>query len=112
MEKILQYKAKPHRDYPFRWGEFERYQKYLQGLARTTPAVHFPKAVVQSDVRALKGKTLKSYEDMLDAAFCAYIAYYAWAHPEKCRVLGSMKEGYIMTPVFAHMYEQTKLAKR
>jgi len=58
------------------------------------------------DVTNVKGQRLKDYEDMLDSIFCAYIAYYAWANPHKCTVLGTAKDGYILTPIFNFMKEQ------
>jgi predicted RNase H-like nuclease len=56
---------------------------------------------LKTDVRALRGKALKRYEDLLDAVFCAYIAFYYWYEPETCMVIGDLDDGYIVTPVFA-----------
>lgn len=107
LDKILKYKNKPKRNYESRWGEFIKYQDYLKELK---PKVIMPKELIKMDVKTLKGKALKNYEDVLDAVFCAYISYYTWLNPEKCAVLGSMKEGYILTPIFDHMKEQLKTA--
>jgi len=107
LDKILQYKAKPKRDYEFRWAEFEKYQKHLSNL----PGLTLPRAIIGQNVRQLKGKALKNYEDRLDSILCAYISYYAWINPDKCAVLGNMKKGYIMTPIFEHMGEQLKSLK-
>jgi predicted RNase H-like nuclease len=91
---ILKYKAKPNRTYEERYKAFARYQSLLRRL----PDIEIPKEILGRDVKGLKASTLKEYEDVLDAIFCAYIAYYAWKHPKRCAVLGSMREGYILTP--------------
>jgi len=108
LNKILKYKAKPKRDYKFRWNEFRLYQKYLKKLEKAKPVLSLPEKITEKDVKELKGKALKDYEDLLDAIFCAYIAYYYWYNPENCEILGDMKEGYILTPVFSFMKEQLK----
>ncbi|HLC72468.1 MAG TPA: DUF429 domain-containing protein [Candidatus Nanoarchaeia archaeon] len=108
LKKILQYKSKPKRDHVFLCGMFNQYQKHLRALKKSTPAFHVPEIMLRQDVTKIKGKALKRYEDKLDAIFCAYISYYAWSQPEKCAVLGSMEEGYILTPIFDHMKEQLR----
>ncbi len=109
LDKILRYKAKPKRDYKFRYIEFKKYQKHLKNLEKARPSLYLTKEIINKNVEKLKGKKLKNYEDMLDAVFCAYIAYYSWFNPEKCAVLGSMKGGYILTPVFDNMNNQSKI---
>ena len=98
LDKILQYKNKPNRDYPFRYNEFKKYKTYLENLKN--PELILPNEIININVEELKAKKLKNYEDILDSIFCAYIAYYSWVNPERCSVLGNMKQGYIMTPVF------------
>jgi predicted RNase H-like nuclease len=94
LDKILKYKAKPNRSYEYRWKQFRTYYKHLSNLIAMPERMRFSR---------LRGNALKKYEDKLDAVFCAYIAYYCWKHPERCAVLGNMKQGYIMTPVFEDM---------
>ncbi|MBN2566719.1 DUF429 domain-containing protein [Candidatus Woesearchaeota archaeon] len=106
LPRILQYKAKPKRDYASRYREFGRYQKHLAALRRSTPSLVLPDTIINKKVEGMKGRALKRYEDLLDAVFCAYIACYAWAHPERCAVLGNLREGYIMTPVFGKKGER------
>jgi predicted RNase H-like nuclease len=106
LSKILQYKAKPKRNYNFRYIEFRKYQSYLKNLEHAKPGLILPDEIVKKDVKKLRAKALKNYEDLLDAVFCAYIAYYCWANPDKCMVLGDMKEGYILTPIFDFMKKQ------
>lgn len=103
LDRILRYKAKPKKNYEFRWKEFERYQNHLKNLERKNPKLLLSNEIVRKNVRALKGNALKEYEDLLDSIFCAYIAYYSWLKPENCQVLGNMKQGYILTPVFDSM---------
>lgn len=111
LNKILQYKSKPKRDHAFLCGMFKQYQKHLQNLKKATPALTIPESLLKKDLSKIKGKQLKKYEDTLDAIFCAYIAYYSWTQPDKCAVFGSMKEGYILTPVFEHMKEQLRMTQ-
>jgi predicted RNase H-like nuclease len=106
LDRIIRYKAKPKRDYTFRWKEFKKYQNHLRNLEKAKPSLFLPKDIYK-DVRKLRAKRLKNYEDMLDAIFCAYIAYYFWANPGKCSVLGDMRKGYILTPVFDSMKNST-----
>ena len=108
LNKILQYKSKPNRDHAFLVSMFKKYQDYLGNLKAGNPKLKIPEEVLKVDTEKLKGKHLKSYEDKLDAIFCAYIAYYSWCCPDKCAVLGSMEEGYILTPVFEGMKQQLK----
>jgi len=108
LSRVLKYKAKPKRDYRFRWSEFRSYQKHLKNLERAKPALFLPEEITEKDVGKMKGRALKDYEDLLDAIFCAYIAYYCWYKPENCEILGDMREGYILTPVFGFMKEQLK----
>ena len=105
LDRILRYKAKPKRDYEFRWKEFERYKMCLKNLEGADPGLILPKDIYETDVRMLKGRALKNYEDMLDSVFCAYIAYYSWVNPDRCAVLGNLEDGYIYTPVFDEMKE-------
>jgi predicted RNase H-like nuclease len=106
LDKILQYKAKPKRDYEFRRKEFKKYQSRLKGLQDANPSLTLPKEILFKNLNNLKAQGLKGYEDVLDAIFCAYIAYYNWCFPEKCAVLGDMERGYISTPVFSRMKTQ------
>ena len=51
------------------------------------------------DVESLRGRTLKQYEDRLDALFCAYLALYYWTWgAERNEMMGDMKTGYIVNP--------------
>jgi predicted RNase H-like nuclease len=98
LKEILKYKPKRNRPYHLRWQEFETYQSCLKSLENRKPSLNLPHDIINTNVRALKGKALKQYEDLLDAIFCAYIAYYYWSNPGKCLVIGDLNDGYIVTP--------------
>lgn len=106
MDRILRYKAKPGRDYAERYSAFRDYQKHLAKLSNADPALSLPKSITKAKVDELKAQKLKDYEDEIDAVFCAYIAYYAWEHPNRCAVLGNIDEGYILTPITDAMRRQ------
>lgn len=105
LEKTLKYKARAGRTYEARWAEFERYQRYLRALRKATPALKgTKKLLVETDVRSLKGKALKEYEDTLDALSCAYIVSYLWHHgPGRARAYGTLRDGHIIVPITKEM---------
>lgn len=107
LDRVIPYKAKPKRTYEDLWRAFGVYQRHLRDLKGAQLPLELPESIIERDVTGLKGKALKEFEDTLDAIFCAYLAAYAWKFPDRCRVLGSLKEGYILTPVFPE--SQTKL---
>jgi|SRR3989344_7397741 len=98
LSTVIPYKSKPKRDYKSRYKAFKQYQNYLKNLN-----IKNSSEIILQDITKLRAQKLKDYEDQLDAIFCAYLSYYAWLYPEKCEVLGNMKEGYILTPVFDFM---------
>ncbi|MDK2947080.1 MAG: hypothetical protein PWQ63_240 [Methanolobus sp.] len=98
LDKILQYKQKSNRSYETRWDSFQTYQSKMKTLEGLKPSPVLSE-VLDKDVNGLIGNELKNYEDILDAVFCSYLAYYTWANPEKCHVFGNMNEGYICTPI-------------
>jgi len=53
--------------------------------------------LLREDPRGLRGSTLKSLEDRLDALLCAYMAFYfrTWGET-RCEVIGNHTEGYII----------------
>jgi predicted RNase H-like nuclease len=98
LDKTLKYKARPGRSYEQRYREFRRYQELLSSLAKAKPPLHIPEEILGVKVDKLRGKALKRYEDLLDAVTCAYVASYCWHHGS-CAVIGSVAEGYILTPL-------------
>jgi predicted RNase H-like nuclease len=100
LDHILRYKSKPNRASGFRVKEFAKYEALLKGLSKADPRLEVGDGLLLGrKLGGLSHVAMKRHEDTLDAVFCAYTAYYYWAHPEKCAVLGDMKNGYIVTPV-------------
>lgn len=51
------------------------------------------------DVEELAGRALKHYEDSLDAAFCAYLAFHCWLWGDaRNEMFGDLEAGYIVVP--------------
>jgi predicted RNase H-like nuclease len=98
LSKTLKYKARPGRSYEQRYHEFRRYQELLSSLGRAKPPLRVPEEILEVEVERLRGRALKRYEDLLDAITCAYVASYCWHHGS-CAVIGSVAEGYILTPM-------------
>lgn len=111
LNRIIRYKAKPNREYEDRYAAFREYQKHMAALAKADLPISLPKELTKQKMEELKAQSLKDYEDKLDGVFCAYIAYYAWANPTMCAVLGSLDEGYILTPITDSMRRQLEAPK-
>jgi len=94
LEEIIKYKSKKGRDREFINRELGRYRELLLSLKDSNP----PMFISESVLEKVEKHGRKDTEDMLDAIMCSYIAYYCWYNPERCRVLGNMEEGYILTP--------------
>ncbi len=51
------------------------------------------------NLRAVRGKRLKSYEDILDSLISAYVGFYHWYWgAEKSEIIGNLQTGYIVNP--------------
>lgn len=99
LDRTLQYKPRPHRTLESRRGELARLRELLRGLDSRVPAALMDKQVMNRAMESLAGSALKRYEDLLDAALCAYIAYYAWYWgPAGYQVYGDTTCGYILVP--------------
>jgi predicted RNase H-like nuclease len=110
VQRTFKYKARPNRSVDSRRRELARLRTYLIGLEGHEPAMISPHAVADRDLGALRGAALKRYEDLLDAAVCAYIAYYAWYWgPQGYQVYGDTTQGYILVPMTKWMRQ--RLAK-
>jgi predicted RNase H-like nuclease len=74
----------------------------LIALSTATPALASNNALgrlLHSDIDRLTGAALKSYEDGLDAVFCAYLGYHFWYwRGERTEVFGDVRSGYILNP--------------
>jgi len=104
LHKTIKYKARPNRDHAFRCQELERLRRGLIALQQAEPALHLPPEITQVDVPSLQGGAFKRYEDRLDGAVCAYIAYHAWYWgPQGYEVYAGdppdPSKGYILVPM-------------
>lgn len=100
LEETLKYKARRRRSMDFRRSELARLQSYLVSLHQCEPAMLIPVDVAGRDICALYGSAFKHHEDLLDAAVCAYVAYYAWYWgPPGYQVYGDTTQGYILVPM-------------
>lgn len=104
LPSVLRYKAKPGRDVALLRTELLRLLAFLEDLdAGEVPLrVHdcaawrqVRRSVEVSAAKAALGRV----EDSIDAVVCAYIARLADACPGRVRVLGTVSDGYILTPV-------------
>ncbi len=102
LQRTLKYKArsKRKRSLAYRLAEWQCYQQQLCNLAQANPALTGHESFVTADVSAMRECDRKEYEDQVDALFCAYIGLYAYRWGmARCRVFGTLDEGYIFTPV-------------
>jgi len=100
LETTLKYKARRNRSLDFRRSELTRLRDCLIDLQQHEPAMSMPTRVANRHIDVLKGVGFKRYEDLLDAATCAYIAYYAWYWgPTGYQVYGDTTRGYILVPM-------------
>ncbi len=103
LPRILEYKARgAGRPLAYRWREFGRYQRLLGRLASMDPPMRVDRVWTRTSVRGRRGRALKEFEDALDAITSAYVAAYFWRWgTRRCSILGSLKDGYIVTPMDA-----------
>ncbi|MEO5833360.1 MAG: DUF429 domain-containing protein [Nakamurella sp.] len=111
LETILRYKARPGRDLDFRRAEMLRLIRGLEELADASVPLRVtttPQWAVVSDlvVNAATKAALSRVEDSIDAVVCAYVGLHAWRRPERTAVIGSVREGCIVTPVASAMAER------
>ncbi len=100
LRKTLKYKPRKGRGYEVRLRAFRELERHLRGLSRSRPAMTGIDPFVERDLRGLRGRRLKAYEDRLDAILCAYIAAYYWTWgTQRNAVVGSLEGGYIVTPM-------------
>jgi len=104
LSRTIQYKPRSNRSLDFRRGQLKRLRHHLVSLEHSEPAMTMPPLVKSKRLGKLAAADLKRYEDLLDAAICAYIAYYAWYWgPPGYRVYGDLAQGYILVPMTAWM---------
>lgn len=100
LSRRLPYKARGRRrSWPVREEAYREYRSHLAGLSEAEPRLEVPPSLLEGELEGLSEKERKSYEDLLDGVLCAYMAQYAWYWgPQRCRLYGSVKEGYMILP--------------
>ncbi len=82
--------------------EWEIYRARLLSLRGKGPARKFSpemKRALGVDIEDCTGARYKSFDDLLDGIFCAYLAYYLWHRGEEdCSVVGDPDSGCITLP--------------
>jgi predicted RNase H-like nuclease len=107
LERTLKYKARAGRTLGFRRQQLASLRDHLLGLANAEPAMLSSPDLATNDLQALRGLGLKQHEDLLDAAVCAYTAYYAWYWgAQGYRVYGDTCSGYILVPMTQNMRQR------
>src|SRR5260370_5774529 len=101
----LKYKAKRGRSTGDRRQAFAALIAHLEKLTISDPQLWVgtdPRwdELCDSLVAATSSGGLDLIEDELDAYMCTYIGFYYWTHgASRCRVVGDVDTGYIVTPV-------------
>jgi predicted RNase H-like nuclease len=101
----LKYKDKPGRTLAMRVAALTELVRHLESLAGAEPRLDVRTAprwarLAATAAQPASGRELARIEDELDAFVCAYVGLYYWTHgSERCRVVGDVDEGYIVTPV-------------
>ncbi|MDT4968770.1 MAG: hypothetical protein QOJ64_3507 [Acidobacteriota bacterium] len=80
----------------------KRLRRHMIGLCNDQPPLLCTgelMGLLGKSLNDLVGRSLKKYEDQLDALICAYLAYYFWYWDwEKNEMYGDIKSGYIVNP--------------
>lgn len=97
----IKYKARSGRATGARCAAFEQLLRHVEGLADAIPALEVTTSTcVRRSMNGASGTALDRAEDEIDACECAYVAHYYWTHSTaRCRVVGDLDTGYIVTPV-------------
>ena len=101
----LKYKANRGRTVSSRQVAFAELFRHLESLVAGSPSLDVttsPRwALLRDQVESsASNAVLDRCEDEIDAYVCAYVALYYWTHGlAKCRVVGDLGSGYIVTPV-------------
>lgn len=112
LSRTLKYKARSARTYQLRWHELGRLRDHLVSLGESTPPLHLSSELATMPIEGLRGRRMKSAEDLLDAVVCAYSILYAWYHgPRGYAVYGSAGQGCILVPMTPFMWERIKTGR-
>ncbi len=101
LEKIIKYKKGPATS---RRLGLQELRSNVNELTKANPKLVMTntlETLLTTDLEVLGGRALKNYEDILDAVFCAYLAFYfwywGWASNE---LFGNLDSGYILNPTW------------
>lgn len=100
----LRYKAKPGRDTTLLRSEMLRLLDGLEALGAAEVPLRLDASTSWARIRravttATRKAHLAAVEDAVDAVVCAYVAALRARAPDRTRVLGTVADGYIVTPV-------------
>jgi predicted RNase H-like nuclease len=113
LDRTLKYKPRPKRSLDERLAAWRSYQAHLLNLETADPPLQGLRPLLAVEPASLRPAVLKRYEDLIDAVFCAYIGLYAFRWGERrCRVFGSMEEGYIFTAVPSQQSQPSLVTRR
>jgi predicted RNase H-like nuclease len=104
LTQSLKYKGKAGRSIVERQEAFGKLIECLESLINRDPPIKVASCrrweVLQHTTSLTNASAMDRLEDELDAYVCAYVALYYWTHGlERCRVVGDLRDGYIVTPV-------------
>ena len=104
LPSILRYKAKRGRDLEMRRAELLRLLALIGSLEDDQVRLRVQgcaawRQICQSVETATTKAALGRVEDSIDAVVCAHIARVAGLRADRVRVLGTVRDGYILTPV-------------
>lgn len=99
LDRIIKYKKGPVAS---RRLGLEQLRVKLRALSQAEPPLIGSltlEKLLSVDLALLTGRSLKDYEDKLDAVFCAYLALYFWYWRwERNELFGDVLSGYILNP--------------
>jgi predicted RNase H-like nuclease len=105
LASTLKYKAKPGRTLASRSQALAELLRHLETLCDADPPLDVTVARRWRELNRVvrnpgSGAALARAEDEIDAYVCAYTGLYYWTHgADRCRVAGTLADGYIVTPV-------------
>lgn len=111
LDRTLKYKAKRDRSVDSRQRAFRALADRLTTLADHTPPLDVRAAprwdgLIATATTSPVGAELDRAEDEIDAFICGYVALHLWTYGTAgARIVGSARDGYIVTPVTPELAE-------
>lgn len=95
LERIIKYKKGSIEERRAGLNVLRNHLAALEGLERNLVS----QELMTRDLGKLRGQGLKRYEDMLDATFCAFLAWHCWRWgADGNEVFGTLEDGYVVVP--------------